>query len=440
MTSRLRSSPRLTLMVAGAAISILVASQAFADFSLTDWRYVKPIIFPADLSQEGLVELTPDYEVFASSSPRLIDLRIIADDGDEVPYKAEVSRGERQRTSFNAALRDKGYVPGRYTTFVADLGRDGVLHNEIEIRTSSSNFRGTATVEASNDGNTWARIAEEQVYDFTVKEIPLTSRDTRVKYTDSTARYLRVQIADEGDGPLEITGATVFFVKETKAREVTWPVSILSTGRDAELRVTLVELDLGGPGLPSYRLALKTSDVNFYREVTLETSPDREEWRPLVSRSAIYAYDTPKFVGTSLMFTFQETTSRYFRLVIYDEDNPALRVQRVDMWGLRRRLVFSADPGRSYELYYGNDEARKPSYDIERIFPYLATEKLPEAGLGRQAENPGFVQVVPPPPPDPPLSERLPWLFPSAVVVAAIVVAFLLFGVLRKAREMLPPP
>ncbi|MCH8205888.1 MAG: DUF3999 family protein [Chloroflexi bacterium] len=439
-SSRLRLSLKLTLTVAGLATSILVVSQAFADFSLTEWRYVKPINLPSALREEGLVELLPDSEVFANSTLGLVDLRIIAGDGAEVPYKAEVSRAERQQTSISVALRDKGYVPGKYTTFVADLGREGVLHNKIEIRTPSSNFRRTAIVEASDDGATWTRIAEQQVFDFTVKEIPLTSRDTRVSYTDSTARYLRVQISDEGEGPLEIAAASVFFAKETLAQEVRWPVSILGASRDTDRRVTLVELDLGAQGLPSHGLAIDVPNVNFYREVDLETSSDREEWRRLASRSAIYAYDTPKFVGDSLALTYPETTDRYIRLTIHDEDNPALSVQAADVWGLQRRLLFSADPGQSYKLYYGNTEARRPSYDIERVFPYLATEDLPEAALGAHVDNPQFVEEIPPAPPPPPVSERLPWLFPAVVSVAAGVVGLILFGVLRQARKVLPPP
>ena len=151
-------------------------------------------------------------------------------------------------------------------------------------------------------------------------------------------------------------------------------------------------------------------------------------------RAEIYAFDTPKFVGKSLTITYPETTSRYLRLVIHDEDSPPLTVQEVNVWGLRRRLVFIADPQQSYELYYGNEEARRTSYDIERVFPYLATEKLPEATLGPQTTNPYFVEEKPP------VSERFPWLFPTVVAVAAIVVALLLFGIFRQVRKSLPPP
>lgn len=427
------------LTIVGLLLATIVSfsmgsSSVLADFSRRDWQYVKAITLPATLQNEGLVEIVPDREVFAGSAVGQADLRLIADGDIEVPYKLEVSKAEHQRTSFDVALRDKGYISGRYTTFIADLGRAGILHNEIEFQTPSINFRRTAVVETSNDGTTWAKVAEQIVYDFTVKERKFTTRNTRVRYPDSTARYLRLKVADEDAEPVEVTSATVFFVKETPAREVDWPATILGTSRDTSNRTTLVEVDLGTAGVPSYRLALEISEVNFYREVSLQASADRETWRTILSRFAIYAYDTPKFVGSNLVISYPETASRYLRLIIHDEDSPPLNIQDLDVWGLRHRLVFSADPGRSYQLYYGNLEARQPSYDIERVFPYLATEELPEAGLGAQAVNPDFVEKKPP------LSERFPWLFPTVIAVAAIFIALILIGIVRQARKLLPPP
>ena len=426
--------PVASLFLTAAAFLALGSSSVAADFPLRDWRYVKAITLPADVQQEGLVEFVPDREVFASSASGLADLRIIADEDTEVPYKLEVSKAERQRTSFHAILRDKGYIPGHHTTFIADLGRAGILHNEIEFQTPSINFRRTAVVETSNDGTTWAKVAEQTVYDFTVKERKFTTRDTGVRYPDSTARYLRVKIIDEDESSLKIADATVFFVKETMAHEIPWPASIVGTSRDTDRGTTLVEVDFGTPGVPSYRLAVEVPEVNFHREVTLQTSADREVWSTILSQSEIYAYDTPKFVGKSLVITYPETTSRYLRLIIHDEDSPPLSIQGIDVWGLRRRLVFSADPQYSYQLYYGNAEARRPSYDIERVFPYLVTEDLPEAKLSPQATNPDFVEKKPP------VSERFPWLFPTVITVAAVLVAILLLGILRQVRKILPPP
>ncbi len=425
---------KIKILLITLVLLLLVSSGAAADFSQRDWRYVKDIILPSGLQPENLVELAPDREVFADAAQGLADLRIISDNNQEIPYKLEISKAEHERTSFSVSLRDKGYVPGSYNIFTADLGRAGILHNEIEFRTPATDFRRTATVETSNDEATWMKVAEQTVYAFTVRERGFTTRDTRVRYPESTARYLRVKIAAGGAGSLEITGATVFFVKETPAREIPWPSSILKTSHDAGQRTTNVEVDLGTSGLPSHRLAIGVSDINFYREVALQASPDRESWTTIMRRADIYAFDTPKFVGKSLVITYPENTSRYLRLVIHDEDSPPLTVQEVEVWGLWRRLVFAADPQQSYRLYYGNTEAKRPSYDIERIFPYLATEKLPEAKLNPQVANPDFAEKKPP------VSERFPWLFPTVVAVAAIVVALLLFVIFRQARKVLPPP
>lgn len=412
----------------------LVSSGAAADFSQRQWRYVKDIVLPPGIQPNTLVELSPDTEVFAGAAKGLADLRIISGQSKEIPYKLEVSQAVHERTSFSVSLRDRGYVPGEYDIFTADLGQAGILHNEIEFRTPANDFRRRAIVETSNNGVDWMKVAEQTVYAFTVRERGFTTRNTSIRYPESTARYLRVKIIDDGEGSLGINGATVFYVKETPAREISWESTILSTGRDEAQRTTNVEVDLGSPGLPGHRLAISVPDVNFYREVTLQSSPDREKWTTLVRGADIYAFDTPKFVGDSLVLEYPETASRYLRLVIHDEDSPPLTVQGVKVWGLWRRLVFAADPQQSYQLYYGNENAKKPSYDIERVFPYLVTEILPQAEISPQAGNPSFEEEKPP------VSERFPWLFPVVIAIAAVIVALLLIGIFRQVRKALPPP
>lgn len=431
----MKNSRRIeNIFITASAVFLLVSSSANADFSQNDWRYIKDIALPPGIEAGNLVELSPDNEVFAAAAMGLGDLRIISDENQEIPYKLEISREERERTSFPISILDKGHVPGSYSTFTADLGRAGILHNEIELNTPADDFRRTATVETSNDGATWMEIVEQTVYAFTVRERGFTTRNTSIRYPESAARYLRVKITDDGEGALEISGAAVFFVKETPAREILQEASILDIYRDETEGATNVEVDLGTPGLPSHRLVISVPDTNFYREATVQSSPDREEWTTLARGVYMYSFNTPKFVGSSLTVNYTETTSRYLRLVIQDEDSPPLEVRGVEVWGLWRRLVFVADPQNTYRLYYGNPGAKTPSYDIERIFPYLSTEKLPEAKIGLQHANPDFEEE------QPPLSERFPWLFPVVIALAAVIVALLLVVVFRQIRKALPPP
>ncbi len=428
-----------SLTISGLLLSAIVlfsmgVSTVYAAFSLSDWKYVKPIIIPASLKEADLIEFSPDDEVFGGAASGLADLRIVTASITEVPYKLEVKVAEKKRTPIAVTLRDKGYVAGAYTTFIADLGRAGILHNEIEFQSPTDNFRRTAVVETSNNRQTWMKVAEQTVYDFTVKERNFTTSDTAIRYPESTARYLRVKIDDEEGMPVEITRATLFYVEETAADETSRRVTVQDVVQDREKGITTVDLDTGAAGIPSHRLAVRTADVNFHRQVTIQASRDRKSWRTIQSNSEIYAYETPKFTGKNLVINYPESTLRYLRIIIHDQDSPPLGIDGIDLWSLRRRIVFRAEPPQSYFLYYGNPDARRPSYDIEKIFPYLETENLVDARLGTQADNPDFIEK------EPPVTERFPWLLPLVIALAVTVVALILLGITRQAKKVLTPP
>lgn len=435
--------PRVGFGIATSAIlAIAVASQIatplYADFSGDAWRFFKPIALPDGLSEESLVQVLPDREVFAEGAPALTDLRVIeANAQAEVPYKLLVERGEQRRSSIGLRVRDLAHVPDQFTSFVADLAREGVLHNELEIRTTSQNFQRRVTVEGSQDGDLWAMLQTGgQIFDLTIKERNFTARDTRVQYPSSTVRHIRVRVIDNGEPPLQITGATVYFAQTLGPRESEFSAPPISREEDSKERKTVMLLDLGDRGLPTNRLTMTTSHENFYRQVRVEGSNDSRTWAPQ-SSGEFYSYNTPRFVGSKLSVSYPESTWRFFRLTIFNEDNPPLPIDGAQAYGPERKLIFSASPGGAYRLYYGNREARAPSYELERVFPYLVTENLPEAQVGVHTSNPLFTE---PSEPAIPLTERYAWLLPTVVGLASLLVGLFLANLLREVRKLLPPP
>ena len=424
---------RFTLAAATAAIVLTaIPTIAAAEFALADWRYAREVRTPP-VTQEALVELHPDAQLYDGAARGLTDLRIITGDTREAPYTLEALRGSTVQRDVPVTLRDQGYVQGRYNTFTAALAlEEGVIHNRVSIQTDSINFQRTALVATSNDEQIWAEVAEGAVHDFRLTDTEATSRNTSIDYPDSTARYVRV--LDDGNGPLTITGARVSATQAEPRREVSWPAAITGVSRGEDQQSTLVGLDLNASGIPTDRIAVTVDDVNFSREVALEASGDGETWRTVESRASIFAYDTPRFTGENLSFTYPESTERYLRIVIHDADNPPLPVTGVQVWGAQRRALFFARPDEEYKAYYGNAGALRPTYDIERLLSFLDTEGLPVAGLGAQTDNPMYAE------PRPPFSERLPWLLPLALALAGLLVGGILLSVFRKARKALPPP
>lgn len=423
-------------------LALLLAQPLSADFSTQRWRYFKAIGLPPGLSGESLVEVAPDPEVFVHGAPGLADLRILeASSQREVAFKLLVERGEQRRSSVALALRDLGHVPGQFTTFVADLRQEGVLHNELEIATPSQNFQRRVVVEGSADSKTWVTLNDRgQIFDFTLRERNFTARDTRVRYPTSTARYLRVRIINQGEAPLEVTGAVAYFLRELPPQETEVTAALVSWEENAPERKTLLLIDLGSRGLPTHRIAITTSQRNFYRQVRLEGSNDKAAWTWVQGSEVLYDYNTPLFVGSKHYLSYPESTFRYYRLTILNEDNPPLPITGARAHGYLRKLIFSADPASTYHLYYGNPEARTPSYELERIFPYLVTENLPQAHLGAHTPNPLFVGPPKPAPRPTPFTERYFWLLSSVFAVAGLLIGLFLASLLGQLRKVLPPP
>ena len=421
----------LGLLAAVAVIGTVTA--VHADFALEHWQFFKPVALPAGLDDGQLVELALDREVYLESSPGETDLRLVAGQDREAPYQLVKLEKRELREPVAVEIRDLGHVEGEYNSFVADVGAGGNLHNEVVVDTRAHNFRRTVVVETSADGETWA-VAQEsgEIYDFTSSDEEFRVHHTSVKYPQSAARYLRVKVLHGGEGPLEIIGATVFRAEEVAAKEREYfPVSA-SSSRD-EAGTSYHELDMGVRGVPLSRLSFQSNTPNFHRGAEIRGSDDGEEWQWL-GGSHIYSFDTPKFDGRLLEVEFSESRHRYYRLEVDDADNAPLQLTGFILYGADRILRFEAQQETEYALYYGNPVAEAPVYDLQRIVPYLETEDLPVATLGEQRLNAAFTG------PDVPMTERLPWLMTAGVALAALVVAVLLFGVIRQAKKVLPPP
>ncbi len=433
-----RIGPLLSVVALAVAVGLSGFNPTFADFALTDWKFFKEVVVPPSVNEATLVEAILDREVFQESIPGETDLRLIAGDGTEVPYKLVILNGRSEREPVPVKIRDVGYVPGEYSGLVADLGNGGRTHNEVEVTVIGSNFRRNVQVEASSDGETWAVIREgAEIYDFTSSDSKFNARRVKVGYPESAARYVRVRVFGDGSEQLTINGATFFLNNEIPARASTYTPATVSSSEDEETGASLHVVDMGTSGVPVTRLSFQDGLTNFYRTVGIEGSVDGEGWSRL-GGGEIYSFDTARFTGSRLWVEFPESSTRYFRMRVENADDTPVTFTGFTLRSIDRKLLFQAEPGATYSLYYGNPEATAPVYDLERILPYLETNDLPLASLSAQRTNEYFDESAGQA--RLPLTERLPWLLPTGVALAALLVAVLLYGVVRQARKILPPP
>jgi hypothetical protein len=119
------------------------------------------------------------------------------------------------------------------------------------------------------------------------------------------------------------------------------------------------------------------------------------------------------------MLVLDTGPARLLRIAIVNGDDRPLDITAVHLFRVQRGLLFNAQAGGNYELWYGRQDAPEPSYDLAKLPLTMPPDQLPQAALAAARALP----LAPPPPP--PWSEThraLFWAILIAVVVLLLVV------------------
>jgi hypothetical protein len=408
-----------------AVLLVALAAASSADVPQT-WTTRRPIAVPA-IGVRAFVEAPLDAAVYAVAESSLADLRVRERGGPDVAYVVRQLDGQMASAERDVPLLDLVVTPSKQTRFVLDLGPRPGSHGAVRVRVAdgAGSFRVPVRVETSDDGKTWdvARAAGF-IYDVAGQTRAV---DTSVTYPRSRARWLRVTLEPFGGAPLPVRGAAVCSYEAVAEREEdVVGATIVERDRDGTRKVSQLVLDIGGRR-PLDRVELDVTDRNFYRVVTVDVSDDRRLWRSAGS-AAVSALDAPRHPERETRVRLPETSVRYLRLTIHDQDDRPLEITGARVAGARRTLVFEAIAGREYVLDYGNPRATAPRYDIERTVRSLDLTRLPRAALGAAVP-------VPPPPPRvrPPWLDAQPVVMWTAMAVAVVALGALLVRLLRGA-------
>jgi len=412
----------------------LIFNLVFADFDIKKWKYQKEIKVK-NIFSPTYVLLPLDNQVFENANPNLSDIRIIADDKEEIPFKLLIEKEYYQKEFYPAKILNLGFIPAKYQSFIVDLQKEGILHNQIKILTTSKNFKREVVIEGSNDQENWFVLNDKgKIYDYSPPLYEFVQRKTTINYPESTYRYLKVKIILKGENPLKIVGVEVYKIEKKPAKKVNYSAKIIDKGVNEKYKTSFIIVDLKHKGLPSNSLKIKTSDFNFSREIALEGSNDKKTWKVIKHRDIIFSFSTPKFTGSKLEIDYPESNFRYLKLTIFNKDNKPINITGVSVSGILRKLLFKYEPSKTYKLYYGNSKAYYPEYDIEALFPYLEIKGLSQATLGNQIKNPLFEKISPPPSP---FTERYPWLLPLVLIIIVLILLWLIIRLIlaTKIRE-----
>ncbi len=405
---------------------------------IADWTTMAPVTV-SDYSKP-LAEFAITQDVFDAARPDLSDLRIIDDTGAEAAYAVRAAGGSKSLVPLAGKLFNEAHAPGNETSVMVDFGSN-VMKNRIEVTTSGENFWRRAMVEASDDAKQWYMVVDGALLVRKAGDASAATYDKkRIAFLDNNRRFMRVTVYNASEDAEDVTILDIKCWQYIATPPETLPVEIASTtlAEDEKAKRTDITLDLAWRNLPLYSVELDFENANFLRRVSLsgrnsetevmrrrvEDAPAIEEtvktpWREM-TRDVIYRYTGGGKVDESLAFSPVEGRYRYLKAEVYNASDAPLVFKRATVRMLAYYAAFEPREGRTYTLYFGNERARTPSYDLVNYVNRLRGDGVSVAQVGTAAPN-GVKKAAR----ELSWSERNKWVIYVALAAVLIVLAVL---------------
>lgn len=407
----------------------LLAAVIFAAPAIQYFKYQRPLQAPPG----GQRYVALDETIWKNARPDLGDLRLYSGE-QEVPYALMVERGSRESDNKDVRVLQQSIIGGK-TQFVIDM-TDVAEYDHIALKLSAKNFVAHARVEGQDDlhGKSWALLAEPILYDLSKEDL---GGNSILRLPLSTYKYLRVTI----DGPVkpdDVLGATSEFRQEQKAvwRDVGGAPTV------AELPAKTVRVDSSREGkatvltfavpenVPVDRLTLDidAAQPNFRRIV--QVTDDKDVYIGSGEIDRIHMVRSGQKIDSDAHDVgFSAVGHKTIKVIIYNGDDPPLKLTSAKLQQLERRIYFDAPASGQVTLYYGDEKLEPPVYDYAKLF-LLAKDAAP-AQPGEEAANTAYTGR----PDERPWTERHPAVLWIAIVAAVLVLGAIALRSMKSATS-----
>lgn len=421
--------------LSGIVICLLISAAAAQEQAAVRFRFWKPIDRAA-AKEDEIVAFAVDSDIYSATADKLRDVRVFDQDQVEAPYLIEPQvehRQERTRQTFSMEIVTfRPNLDGNAAEIHLRLPENAPPAEGFSFLTPLKNYERKVRVSGSADGAKWQPLTEGLIFDYS-QYMDVQSREFTLP--KNNYREFKVTIADVTDDKespfkeltrtfkdakeaervertvierrpfrIDSIGAWGTVVRERveQAKIANYPVSEFESKEAAAKKQTVVTVHTNRE--PITRFTLETSSRNFSRHVVIEapieTPPPKrmpgakddpeKQWQQ-VAEGTIEKIRFRELNREQLTITMPETRAEQFRIVIHNEDNPPLDITGVQAAGIVQHVVFLAQPGKTYRVYYGSEVAETPKYEAATVLATLRKEDTPTVvTLGKQVANKDF--------------------------------------------------
>ncbi len=322
--------------------------------------------------------------IFYHTQDNLSDLRVIgvtqAKDTIEAPYLLKIAGYTDSALSKSFKIINQSYN-GKTFFATFEMPQEEEI-NQISLDFSQTNFDWNVKLEGSNTASEWFSVTDK--YRIVAISNEMTSfKFTTLKFGTSKYKYFRITI----DSPVKPDLNEVFLSKIVTAQMSSkrFLVKKITVLENKVHKSTDLEIDLGGK-VPIHMIKLKiASAFDYFRPVNIEYLVDsfktEKGWR---YNYAPLSSDVLNSKSNNLL-KFKTVFTKKIRLQILNEDNQALKISDVEVFGNTYQMIVRFTEKADYFLHYGGETAASPNYDISHFQAQLPAD-IPSLQVGNEIE------------------------------------------------------
>lgn len=359
-------------------------------------------------------------ESFDKFNPDFSDVRIFGNNKTETPYilktaSDRISETAIQFKTINVSNKNTDY----FYTFELLQAKE---INQIKLGFEQENFDWKLDLEASNNQTEWFLIQKDYRI-LSIKNSQTDYKFTQVDFPDSKYKFYRIKI--KASEQPKLTEAKIQEQQKEEGSFKTATIKTLKKTIDVKKKTSVIEVELAHKvPVSSIKINIGTT-FDYYRPVTIEILRDsvkiEDKWH--------YNYDILTQGTLSSLekkgFSTDNTLAKKLRITIENNNNQPLDIQGVEVKNAVYFLIARFTEKGNYSLFYGNNKAEKPQYDIENF-----EENIPKnpsvITVSKEERNPEFKTET-----KSALFENKIWLW----ILMGIIIVAMAFYSLKMLRE-----
>ena len=311
--------------------------------------------------------------IFEKVLPNLADIRVFGitskNDTIEASYVLNLKNEKVVSTNvpfkiLNTSHNEKGYY------FTLEVPSKTTI-NKLQLDFKQFNFDWRIDLEGSRNQKEWFSIVNDYRV-LSIKNAETFYEFTNLTFPNSNYRYLRILI--KSTEKVELKLAKAIYNTTEKGVFNDYAIKHWSIKNNETLKITDIDVDLFNAVPVSYVKIDVDATFDYYRPITLKYVNDSIK----TQKGYIYNYRTLTNGTLNSIekneFKFENTVTKKLKISIHNQDNHPLDIKTVFVKGNVYDVMIRFTEPATYFLTYGNPNAYKPNYDIERF-----VSKIPDS-------------------------------------------------------------